>query len=621
MKKTFLFLAALAMSVVSMAASATYTKVTSNPTDWSGDYILVYETDGAARVFTGVDAVSDFVEATISDNTITGEFVTLTLETTDGGYLVKINGGDNDGKYISSSANSNGLNFGDNGAVMTMSYDESVFMTNAGGAVMRYNSASNQNRFRFYKSSSYTSQQPVQLYKAGSTPTPVTLEGIVIKGTASKLEYFVGDSFDPAGLEVWGIYTKTVKGDSTSQITKGITWTCDPEVFALGNTSVDVTATYKDKTSAPFTVNNIVVKEKVVPTGYAGTYTSNVELTTEGGTSAYAAKVIIGGTTYDAIKCGTSSIAGACVITIPAATKTLHFHAAGWNKESVVLNESINLVADAGVSGNSPFTLQNDPATQDYFTLDPKGATTITFTATSGKRFVLFGVNAELAEGVVAAPTFTPTESEFDKEVTVTLTADEGADIYYTLDGTTPSNASTKYEAPFKLTATTTVKAIAIKGDKSSEVAEKTYTLIPSFESLEDLVTKQPATETNVTVIVTITEASVDSFYVTSKGQKNGIYTHVGETVVELYLYDVPETWVVGGKVSGKIQAQWGLYKGTAELQQWEGGWNAFSYTAPGPITNLQELMQDNIVRKVLVNGHLVIIKDNQLFNLQGQAL
>ena len=103
------------------------------------------------------------------------------------------------------------------------------------------------------------------------------------------------------------------------------------------------------------------------------------------------------------------------------------------------------------------------------------------------------------------------------------------------------------------------------------------------FASLEELVTKLPATDTTQNVTVTITDAVIDSFYVSSKGYTNGIYVTAANTTVELYCNDVPETWEVGGKVSGTIQAEWLLYKGTAELQKWTGGWSAFTYTAPGP--------------------------------------
>lgn len=148
-----------------------YTKVTADQTDWAGEYIVVYEVEGAARVFTGVDAIENYVAAEIVDNTIIGDFNTVILEATEGGYLVKVNGGDNDGKYISSAGDANELKFNEMGAVMTVSYDTEATTTliaNPAGAVLRYNKTSGQDRFRLYKSTSYTNQQPIQLYKKSS---------------------------------------------------------------------------------------------------------------------------------------------------------------------------------------------------------------------------------------------------------------------------------------------------------------------------------------------------------------------------------------------------------------------------------------------------------------------
>lgn len=56
--------------------------------------------------------------------------------------------------------------------------------------------------------------------------------------------------------------------------------------------------------------------------------------------------------------------------------------------------------------------------------------------------------------------------------VTITSPVDvEGVAIYYTLDGTDPTTASQPYNAPFLLTETTTVKAIAVYKSITSDVA------------------------------------------------------------------------------------------------------------------------------------------------------
>ncbi len=75
----------------------------------------------------------------------------------------------------------------------------------------------------------------------------------------------------------------------------------------------------------------------------------------------------------------------------------------------------------------------------------------------------------------VAAPTISGT-TPFARSAEVTITAESGASIYYTLDGTTPSTSSTQYSAPFTLTATKTVKAIAVVNSTSSEITSKKFT-------------------------------------------------------------------------------------------------------------------------------------------------
>lgn len=75
----------------------------------------------------------------------------------------------------------------------------------------------------------------------------------------------------------------------------------------------------------------------------------------------------------------------------------------------------------------------------------------------------------------VEAPTITASGS------TITMTAPAGT-IYYTLDGTTPTTASTKYTAPFSMgtTVMATIKAIAVFATFSSDVTTYNYSNVPA---------------------------------------------------------------------------------------------------------------------------------------------
>jgi HK97 family phage major capsid protein len=66
----------------------------------------------------------------------------------------------------------------------------------------------------------------------------------------------------------------------------------------------------------------------------------------------------------------------------------------------------------------------------------------------------------------------------FESTQVVKMAADvRGAKIYYTDNGSTPTSASTLYSAPITLSATKTIKAIAIKdGYSNSDVVSVTYT-------------------------------------------------------------------------------------------------------------------------------------------------
>ena len=89
--------------------------------------------------------------------------------------------------------------------------------------------------------------------------------------------------------------------------------------------------------------------------------------------------------------------------------------------------------------------------------------------------------DAPVVTETVATPKL-PKSGEFSGTKTITITcATKGADIYYTVDGSTPSAASTLYTGAFTISGTTTVKAIAIMaGMNDSEIASATYTLYSS---------------------------------------------------------------------------------------------------------------------------------------------
>ncbi len=74
-----------------------------------------------------------------------------------------------------------------------------------------------------------------------------------------------------------------------------------------------------------------------------------------------------------------------------------------------------------------------------------------------------------------------PGQFAFTDSVSVGLTSEEGAQIYYTLDGSTPDIGSKHYSGPISLRASATLKAVAfLKGHNRSPIAVNNYVLVPA---------------------------------------------------------------------------------------------------------------------------------------------
>ncbi len=159
-------------------ADSGYIKVTEAPSDWSGEYVIVYEEgslimDGS---LSKLDAAGNTQSVTITNGKISaeeGDDYRFIIAAVDGGYSVQSIGG----IYIGKTSNSsNGMN--ENTGIVysntiSMNDDGTVNIIGNGGPYLRYNDNDGQLRFRYYKSSTYTLQQPIHLYKlsgsAGAT--------------------------------------------------------------------------------------------------------------------------------------------------------------------------------------------------------------------------------------------------------------------------------------------------------------------------------------------------------------------------------------------------------------------------------------------------------------------
>ncbi len=81
---------------------------------------------------------------------------------------------------------------------------------------------------------------------------------------------------------------------------------------------------------------------------------------------------------------------------------------------------------------------------------------------------------------VAAPPRILPAGGTYIGAVSVELTAEPGSDIRYTLDGSSPGPADSRYSTPLRLTGATTLRARAYReGTTRSVTVQETYQVVP----------------------------------------------------------------------------------------------------------------------------------------------
>ena len=159
-------------------AETKYIKLTTTPSpSFAGTYLIVNEENKVA--FNGgletLDATGNTISVEITDATIpsdaTTENSTFTIvkNQEENNYFIT----SKSGKYIGRKIDANELDEStETEYTNTISIDEdgNANIIGSGGAYLRYNATSGQERFRYYKSSTYADQKAIALYKKYSIP-------------------------------------------------------------------------------------------------------------------------------------------------------------------------------------------------------------------------------------------------------------------------------------------------------------------------------------------------------------------------------------------------------------------------------------------------------------------
>ena len=223
-----------------------FVKITSTNDLTDGDYLIVYEEGNLA--FNGglnpLDAASNTISVTIKDGAIAKDNTTsaalFTIAAAEKGYTIK----SASGRYIGQITDVNGLKESETDVYTnTISFaDGNADIVGTGGAYLRYNATSGQERFRYFKSATYTGQKAIALYKlAGAPDTRLDPE---LAFSKTSVDAILGENFTAPTLTTATGFNGAVEYSSSNEKVAQIMDIETGELRIVGGGTTTITASF-----------------------------------------------------------------------------------------------------------------------------------------------------------------------------------------------------------------------------------------------------------------------------------------------------------------------------------------------------------------------------------------
>ena len=209
-----------------------------------------------------------------------------------------------------------------------------------------------------------------------------------------------------------------------------------------------------------------------------------------------------------------------------------------------------NVQAASGTSESGSLTWTGDATNYTKFAVVARPGASNSTAASKTIKLSTFKIYKTVS---VAPPTFTVSEGTYTSAQNVEIEcATDGATIYYTMgdNPADPTDASTPYNGAIEVNATTTIKAIAKKGNDYSTVTSATYTIL-----------------TPITISAARTQGTGDVYTQGIVTSVSGKTAYIQDNTAAIVVYNSAANLSVAEGDNIKVQGTLGTYNGLLQIQ------------------------------------------------------